>query len=271
MDLEDVMVTHKTADGLNIRKRSGFTLIELLVVIVIISILSAILFPVFARARENARRASCLSNMKQIGLAVMQYTQDYDERYPLPLWQMNFPNDPTTAATQSPLVSGTPAATFGTGGGGVLTWMDFIFPYTKSLQVFFCPTYSTTDKSAVGSKLQNYGYNMYISGWKSGASSTTSYAPLALSALLRPSETVTILDYPKYRDVTPTNYCSTANFLDPTSSNYTLMWPHLDGGTVTFADGHAKWYIRGSSSICPYVGSNTTSLKAERTWKATLE
>lgn len=62
--------------------RRGFTVIELLVVITIIAILAAILFPVFGRARENARRRSCLSNLKQMGLAILQYTQDYDERFP---------------------------------------------------------------------------------------------------------------------------------------------------------------------------------------------
>src|SRR5437868_1670323 len=64
------------------RQAKGFTLIELLVVIAIIALLAAILFPVFSRVRENARRSSCLSNLKQIMLGAIQYTQDYDERYP---------------------------------------------------------------------------------------------------------------------------------------------------------------------------------------------
>ena len=68
-------------------KRSAFTLIELLVVIAIIAILAAILFPVFAQAREKARSASCLSNVKQIGLGAMMYTQDFDEAYPIGGWQ----------------------------------------------------------------------------------------------------------------------------------------------------------------------------------------
>ena len=69
------------------QKYSGFTLIELLIVIAIVAILAAILFPAFARARENARRASCQSNLKQIGLGLAQYIQDYDERYSMTIQQ----------------------------------------------------------------------------------------------------------------------------------------------------------------------------------------
>ena len=99
----------------------GFTLIELLVVIAIIAILAAILFPVFARARENARRASCSSNLKQIGLGVMQYTQDYDESYP-------------TRRRNS--------------DGAI--WSQLIQPYVKSTQLFKCP--SNTSNSTEGAR-----------------------------------------------------------------------------------------------------------------------
>ena len=95
----------------NFCKKSAFTLIELLVVIAIIAILAAILFPVFARARENARRSSCMSNMKQIGLGVLQYAQDYDEKYP--------------------------SGTTGNRGRG---WAGQVLPYIKSSQVFVCPS-----------------------------------------------------------------------------------------------------------------------------------
>ncbi len=95
--------------------RSAFTLIELLVVIAIIAILAAILFPVFARARENARRSSCQSNLKQIGLAVIQYNQDYDEKFPF-------------------VIDAGPGGTF------QMTWARAVQPYIKSVQVFQCPS-----------------------------------------------------------------------------------------------------------------------------------
>ena len=107
----------------------GFTLIELLVVIAIIAILAAILFPVFARARENARRASCSSNMKQMGLAFMQYNQDYDELMP-----------------------------FYYNRAGIW-WMDAVQPYTKSYQVWKCPSDSSPAVPASGTLASSYGAN----------------------------------------------------------------------------------------------------------------
>lgn len=101
---------HKSVSG---RKKRGFTLIELLVVIAIIAILAAILFPVFARARENARRSSCQSNLKQIGLGILQYAQDFDERF------MPGANN----MSQS--------------GAG---WGTQVQPYVKSIQIFRCPS-----------------------------------------------------------------------------------------------------------------------------------
>jgi prepilin-type N-terminal cleavage/methylation domain-containing protein len=102
----------------------GFTLIELLVVIAIIAILAGILFPVFARARENARRTSCISNLRQIGLGLLQYVQDYDEQNTLQWYGTN--SGPSDAP--------------GTGGDRY-KWMDAIFPYVKSEQLFNCPSH----------------------------------------------------------------------------------------------------------------------------------
>src|SRR5215217_8055455 len=104
--------------------RRGFTLIELLVVIAIIAILASILFPVFARARENARRSSCQSNVKQIGLGFMQYTQDYDEKFPMPIsgWR-------AAGGPQLQSIPGTPGMEFLTSDGingpaKYISWMD---------------------------------------------------------------------------------------------------------------------------------------------------
>jgi prepilin-type N-terminal cleavage/methylation domain-containing protein/prepilin-type processing-associated H-X9-DG protein len=107
----------------NLHRLEGFTLIELLVVIAIIAILAAILFPVFARARENARRTSCLSNLQQIGLGLIQYTQDYDEKI--------------TLSWYGPRADGLEDSNKTTGD---YKWMDAIYPYVKSEQLFVCPS-----------------------------------------------------------------------------------------------------------------------------------
>src|SRR5688572_7142500 len=104
-----------------LRKRRGFTLIELLVVIAIIALLAAILFPVFARARENARRTTCQSNMKQMALGMIQYTQDYDEKF-------GFGG------------CGSTCADFPTECGTAGSWAEMVQPYIKSTQIFKCPS-----------------------------------------------------------------------------------------------------------------------------------
>lgn len=121
--------------------KKGFTLIELLVVIAIIAILAAILFPVFGRARENARRSSCQSNTKQILLGFKQYTQDYDELFPV-------------ASTG---VAATAASAYMTG------WAGSIQPYLKSSQIFQCPS-EINSGSTITSNLTDYYYNGVASG-----------------------------------------------------------------------------------------------------------
>ena len=123
---------------MNHSPRSAFTLVELLVVIAIIAILAAILFPVFARARENGRRASCQSNLKQIGLGLIQYSQDYDEIL--------------IADWYSDNTSDGPSDTYPPGGAKIsYKWADAAFPYIKSEQVFTCP-------SAAGNPASPYVY-----------------------------------------------------------------------------------------------------------------
>ncbi len=117
----------------------AFTLIELLVVIAIIAILAAILFPVFGRARENARRSSCASNFKQIGLGMMQYTQDYDET--MPLFSYN--------------------GFSGYNGADGARWADEIYSYIKSTQVFDCPSGTKTLAKFAGGNYFDIGTYSY--------------------------------------------------------------------------------------------------------------
>lgn len=135
------------------KQQRGFTLIELLVVIAIIAILAAILFPVFAQAREKARQASCQSNLKQIGIALKMYVQDYDERWP------NSQNGPACCSNGQ---TGSSGLNFGFNG-----WVsNVLMPYTKNQQIYRCPS------------IQNSGFN---DPWNGGTATTngpntTSYA-----------------------------------------------------------------------------------------------
>jgi len=165
-------------------RKSGFTLIELLVVIAIIAILAAILFPAFARARENARRASCQSNLKQIGLGFAQYIQDYDGRYP---FGVDHPIPP--AATTVYLYPEN-------------LWPTKLQPYVKSTQIFICPSATKIYtayygyKDATGATMPTwigYGYNMYLNGDLQPGDSYWGY-PATETEINDPTQTVLSMD-----------------------------------------------------------------------------
>ncbi len=152
---------------------SGFTLIELLVVIAIICIIAAILFPVFATAREKARQASCTSNLKQLGLGIAQYTQDYDELLP----------------------AGADIYRIGDGWGGQ------IYPYVKSTQVFVCPS----DTSTLG-PVSSYGYSSNSVLWTNiPVSGTTGFLPTgrSLAKYTAPAKTVLLFEVQNNGPVSP--------------------------------------------------------------------
>src|SRR5580765_8101707 len=114
-------------------QKRGFTLIELLVVIAIIAILAAILFPVFAQAREKARQTSCASNVRNLGTAVLMYVQDYDEQFPL--------------------------AAYATSGFSFVTWHDLTDPYAKNKGIWQCPSSAVSKTDASGKPTTHFGYN----------------------------------------------------------------------------------------------------------------
>ncbi|MFO7945947.1 MAG: prepilin-type N-terminal cleavage/methylation domain-containing protein [Armatimonadota bacterium] len=210
--------------GAHSHKRSpgrGFTLIELLVVIAIIAILAAILFPVFARARSKARQASCLSNAKQLGLAVQMYTDDYDGVLPK-------------------------ALLYNRDEG---YWFALIYPYMNNANILVCPELlrNSSDSSTLNSVLNMqrgsicYGWNVGTDTASSGAYTDglgynpwTGLAARRVSMVKAPSETIMLGDISYYAN----NY---AFLFWQNNRPQRLPDIHTDGGNYTFVDGHAKW------------------------------
>ncbi len=205
-------------------KRSGFTLIELLVVIAIIAILAAILFPVFAKAREKARQTSCTSNHKQVGTAWMMYLQDYDER-------------------------GIPYSSSGGSGGIAFAWNKLVQPYIKNTQVYSCPSNSNQISMAysfllggTGTKLSSIPLPAQTPDFAdaNGLSSSTAANVNQCLAFLVPAGAI---PYHDGRRLSFPNDAVQTKVNGWTGDRVGRIFAsiHSDGANYAFVDGHVKW------------------------------
>ncbi len=201
------------------KQSQAFTLIELLVVIAIIAILAAILFPVFQKVRENARRTSCLSNEKQLGLAFTQYTQDYDERYP------------------AGAVAGTGLHSYGQGWGGQ------IYSFVKSTGVYKCPDDSTAVQANGGYTASpvSYAYNANAVMRGSGAALSQFNAPASTVLLCEVFGAPVRVDQSDEGIFSNTSYDlspATDGLPDPSSSNGGVLCDNILCGPRVAAGGY---------------------------------
>lgn len=261
------MVTGLGSSDLSPARRAthrGFTLIELLVVIAIIAILAAILFPVFAQAREKARQAACLSNEKQIGLAVMQYAQDYDETLPLDGYF--------------------PWYSFKVNDVGVPKWMDEIYPYVKNTAVFTCPSFQGDDKqhekyvyqpptpTAVrATQFGTYALNDVYPAMKAVSAHGPSGHPLADINLPADTLFVTecgdwgvdrngVMGWTNNPHLVATPYPPTLHATIGGADSVVTKLVHVGGVNNVFCDGHAKW-LKGEQLIQTHnVGPSNTPI-----------
>jgi len=215
-------------------RASGFTLIELLVVIAIIAILAAILFPVFARARENARKANCQSNLKQLGTSFAMYSQDYDERFP---WCCQYNTGRNTDANNNQHISWRPFSTT-VGAPGYACLLD---PYLKNRDVFQCPSIRS---------INSYGSPRALLQSNGGCSGQ----PMA--NITRPAEHVLLSDARGPRGLCGTNRttltCANAWGVGTSTATDIANWKiHMNGVNVSFVDGHVKWMATPDGPMDP--------------------
>ena len=209
-------------------RKKGFTLIELLVVIAIIAILAAILFPVFAKAREKARQASCTSNQKQIGLAILQYVQDYDETFPPTLFLSN-------------------------PGYMYYSWAIVISPYVKNYNAYSCPSAKgfrtafdvTSNTAALGpdGRLIDYIPNGSIFIYNDLPPAVV----VSLAAIKTPSDTIIFADRATSTPANPVSFeQSFTPWYLPSWDRIGYFHSYNEGTNVAWCDGHVKWKKKGT-------------------------
>jgi len=214
------------------KARSGFTLIELLVVIAIIAILAAILFPVFAKVREKARQTSCASNLKQLGLGFIQYSQDNDESMPM-RFDPGFPND------------------HGPGQGG---WAGAIFPYVKSKGVYACPSDGSrdiqdpVDHHIYGRLSYAFNENLYVknTAWDAYYSGRDSFG--ATASYTSPSNTVMLFEIEHFEPTGDWNIPGLDD-VSPDGVGAPGQWCHSNLNSPYCSTTYATGYIGGYNTL----------------------